>query len=103
MHLSENLYRSSVIRLNEAIFFVGVDAVVRPLEKGDGLLFCQLTINSIYCYILDTHRKYLTILLLVLTAFLTSLLIFCMYQVPLSNNSILNVIVNVMHLLSATV
>jgi hypothetical protein len=92
-----------VIRLNDAIFFVGVDAIVRPLEKGDDILFCQLTVKNIYRYILDTPGKYLTILLLVLTAFLTSLLIFCMYQVPLSNNSILNVIVNVMHLLSATV
>ena len=84
MHLLEKLYRSSVIRLNEAIFFVGVDAAVRPLEKTGGLLFCQLTVNNIYCYILDTPRKYLTILLLVLTAFF-------------------NVIVKIMHILSATI
>jgi len=35
-HLLQKRCWSSVIRLNKAILFVGADAVVRSLEKGEG-------------------------------------------------------------------
>ena len=55
--------------------------------EGDGILLFQLMLNNIYSYILDTRRK---------------CLIFHHYII-ISFDIIINIIVNIMHLLCATI